>query len=222
MPFPLRATAPQFSSEVPPAGNHPAVLVALIDLGTHETSFTDQKTGNKKETNRHEVYLIWELVDQLMAGSKFNHVIGKVFTVSLAETAALRKMVEAWFGKKFKPDQEFDLEKLIGVPGMANIVHAESRSSPGKFYANISAIAAVPGKMKVEKPKRTPFVYQLGHGPYKGPDWIPFIYGEKVEDKIAACLENRRGAPQPNGQQPAAPAEDVPESPFDNKTDIPF
>ena len=51
-----------------PVGNHPAVLVAMIDIGTHEEDYQ----GAKKQTRK--IYLAWELVDEKKADGK-NHVI---------------------------------------------------------------------------------------------------------------------------------------------------
>ena len=45
--------------EIPPAGNHPAVLVGIIDLGTRPSTFQG------KTTDRREVYLVWEQVSPL-------------------------------------------------------------------------------------------------------------------------------------------------------------
>ncbi len=58
------------------------------------------------------------------------------------EKATLRKTLESWRGKKFVDSDfgpgGFDTAKLIGVPCMLGIGHAERN---GKIYANITTVS---------------------------------------------------------------------------------
>lgn len=92
----------------------------------------------------------WELPSELFTdseGKDMPRMIGKTYTKSLSENAALRKMLEGWRGKKFSDDelQGFDLTVLLGLPCMLTVTHS---SSNGKTYADISGVAAMPKGME--------------------------------------------------------------------------
>jgi hypothetical protein len=55
----------------------------------------------------------------------------------------LRHHLEAWRGKKFSAQelQGFDLEKLLGVNGQVQVVHA--LSDDGRIWANVQAIVPI-------------------------------------------------------------------------------
>src|SRR5262249_53352279 len=108
--------------DAPPAGSIPGVLVALIDLGTH----TEEYDGASKET--HKVYLAWELTGEAKPGGGGNFFIGRDYTYSFAESANLRKVVQAWRGKDFAQDEEFDLAMLLGKPCLLSLLHKQSQS----------------------------------------------------------------------------------------------
>src|SRR5579859_3411511 len=103
--------------EIPPAGNHPAVLIAMIDLGTHTEDFQG------KQTEAHKVFLVWELTEEKCAGYNRNHVIGRDYTLSLHEKAGLRKMLEGWRGRKYNTGEEINVSKVLGQPCFLNVSH---------------------------------------------------------------------------------------------------
>ena len=179
--------------ESAPPGNHPAVLVALIDLGTQETSYQNNVEWKP------QVYLVWELVTEKMTGTKDrNHVIGRSFTASLHEKSMLRGFIEKWRGAKLAEDAEFDLEVLLGKPCLLTVVKTD------KGYAKIETATAIPadktGKplFAVPTPQNKPFFAPLD-GPDDIPAWVPFLYGEKVQDVIDRCQEAGSTATVPAG-----------------------
>jgi hypothetical protein len=175
--------------EIPEAGSHPAVCIGLIDLGTHTETFKDKQKGTERKVDLRKVLIVWELTDQPMTGMKnVNHVIGRDFNVTFSDKSALRKMVEAWGGKKFKEDEEFDLSKLLGKPGMVTVSHGEGKTS-GKAYAKFEAIAPVPKNMTVPPAQRKPVQWSVTDDDALLPDWLPYIYGEPAVDWITRCHE---------------------------------
>jgi hypothetical protein len=46
----------------------------------------------------------------------------------------------------------FDLENLIGATCALNVIHAEDKQEPGKWWANIGSIMALPEGMKPMDP----------------------------------------------------------------------
>jgi hypothetical protein len=129
--------------ELTPAGSHVAICYRVIDLGTQ---LVEYKGESKKQ---HKIMLGWELPNELMTigdnqGKPFS--IHKRYTFSSSDKSNLKKDLESWRGVPFTKDDygRFDIFKLIGVPCMIGIVHAESN---GKTYSNITSIMRLPKGM---------------------------------------------------------------------------
>src|SRR5271165_6927494 len=103
MGFKARATSGGQSGLLPAAGTHPAVLVALIGLGTHHKEY--KGSGYDPEM----IYLVWELTAE-----EGRPLIGRDFTLSLGKKAKLREFLERWRGKSFSDGEEFEIEKVLG------------------------------------------------------------------------------------------------------------
>lgn len=137
-----------------PAGNHVAVCNMVTDLGMQKV--ISQLYGEKV---KHQVYIRWEVPDETIEwedrdGNKQSgpRVIGKTYTVSLHENAALRADLESWRGRPFTKEElaGFDISKLLGVPCMVNVTHTEKNS---KTYANVQAVTPLPKALKENPPK---------------------------------------------------------------------
>src|SRR5687768_1016144 len=101
-----------------PAGNHRAVLVGIFDMGRQ---WQDGFQGAEGKW-QHRAYFVWELVDEPIAGTAKNHVIGIDLTLSLNEKAKLRKWIEARTGKAIPDGTPFDPTTELGQPCMLNVV----------------------------------------------------------------------------------------------------
>jgi hypothetical protein len=112
-----------------PEGLHQAVCVDVVDLGLVEGPW-----GAKPK-----VRIVWQL-DQTNPETGKRFVVSQQYTLSLNEKATLRHHLEAWRGRKFSAQelQGFDLEKLLGVNGQVQVVHA--LSDDGRIWANVQAI----------------------------------------------------------------------------------
>ena len=113
---------------VPDEGLHSAVLVDAVNLGTLETPW-----GPKEK-----VSLIFELQSTDEDGRHF--IVGKRFTRSLNEKAALRKFLEKWRGIKYTPaelQQGIDLGNLLGMSSTLFVVLNETEE---RTYANVESI----------------------------------------------------------------------------------
>jgi len=186
--------------EKPPVGNHPAVLVALIDMGHQEQEF------GGKVTYPHRAFFVWELVTEKMSGTKDrNHVIGIDLTVSLNEKAKLRQWIEARVGKKMPDDAQYDVSKELGQPCMLDVIANK------KGYPVVNGMKAVPKIVQVPPPQNTPVAITLDE--FKAgrevPDWIPYLYGEHIGDHIRRCQElNPKAKPsQPSEEELVAALE---------------
>lgn len=187
-----------------PEGTHPAVCVAVVDLGTQTPTgkFADQ--GPKRK-----VFLVWELTEE-----PTRPLIGKDFTASLNEKATLRKWIENW-GKKFG-DEDFDVDTLAGKPCLLTIAHTGSGE---KTYHNATAIAAPMKGQKIKPAQVEPFTFDLEDGePFRGPAWdLPYWYGRSIEEVVSECHE-LAGAPDKELMGDDADRDDKPgddgEAPF--------
>ena len=208
MPIGKQKATASGTSEVPPAGNHPAVLVAMIDLGTHMETFKDDKKGTSKDALVHKLFLCWELVTEKMSGMKdVNHVIAREYNATFSPKSKFRLMIEGWRGKAFSNDEEFDPKKLLGQKCLISVKHKTSQQ--GNEYAQIDGVAPVPKGMVVPAGHRAPLLYEIGDKVPPTQDWLPFTFynGERVP--VMTVIERSRE--YMGGYQPqAAPARNYP------------
>lgn len=128
--------------EIVPAGNHVARCYGMVDIGTVKEEFK----GEIKSL--HKVRITWELPLELKAfvpeKGEQPYSISKEYTLSMYETAVLRRDLSSWRGKPFSEDEAkaFDITKLLSVPAMLNVTHKISKA--GKEYALVSAITPIP------------------------------------------------------------------------------
>jgi hypothetical protein len=141
---------PQKAWTKAPEGSHGCVLVDVIDLGMHETSYMGASTGKK-----HKCALVWQ-IDEINPDTGKRFEMSREFTVSMHENAALRHFLGTWRGKSYS-DQEAEevgapLHKLGSVPGLMSIEHKESKANPGRTYANVMSVTRLPKAMTPIKP----------------------------------------------------------------------
>lgn len=190
------------NKEKPPAGNHTAALVAVVDLGDQRQE--DKKTGRNYWS--HRAWFVWELLEHKIAGTTKNHVIGAEVTLALSDTSNLYKWVLARTGKAPDP-ATFKVADEVGQPCMLSVVN-----SPGG-YPQVKGVAAVP-KVMIDRGLVTPATYPLTlldiedlvSGKAVVPEWVPWIYGSPVEDWVKASREGG-GAPRPRGRKAEAAAQ---------------
>lgn len=128
----------QKTFEPAPEGLYPLVCCDVVDKGIVETQW-----GKKPK-----VQLRWQLGEQ--AGVRDDGkpwLVVRTFTASLHEKAELTKCLVRWRKKAFTPEEliRFDLEKVIGAVGLANIVHVTL--DDGRVFANVDTIVPLPREM---------------------------------------------------------------------------
>lgn len=185
--------------EACPAGNHPAVCIAIIDLGTQHENYQGAPKDSRK------VFLCWEIpTEQKSDGT--NHIMGREYTYSFNEKAGLRKLVEAWRNKKFGEGEEFDLSKLLGAACMLNVMNDEKGD---KVYARIDGASALPKGMSKPVATIKPISFNLDDDDLSDfPDdaWLPWSYGRKLSTIVQLSPEWQAKA---KGGKPAAKQEPV-------------
>ena len=173
---------------LPPEGNHAAVCVAVIDLGTQRQLKYQTKTGEMEDVRK--VYLVWELVDV-----EGNPLIGRDFKVSLHEKSGLRHFVDSWIGAQ-KDGSSYNLFALSGKPCLLNVKHHESRE--GKTFGRIEGATPLPkikGKpMEISAPTHEAIALSIAERDQVRA-WVPYLYGRSVKDWMSDAKECRRSQP---------------------------
>lgn len=183
-----------------PAGNHPAVLIGLIDMGTQENNYQGNVTW------QHRAYFVYELVlEQMKTAPGRHHILATDLTVSMNEKAKLRKWIEARTGKQIPDGVEYDISQELGQPVLLNVVLNKDG------YPKIESVGSIPKGMTVPAPQNKPVTMTLDEFRAGGrvPEFCPWLFGERIEDHIKRCQEitGKGLAPQapavPPGSQPA-------------------
>lgn len=124
-----------------PEGVHQAVCNMVVDCGV-------QPGG--KYPPRHQVYVRWEIpaqrVEWTSADGRVQRGpmnIGKFYTASLSEKAALRRDLENWRGRPFTAEElaGFDLFKILGTACQLMVAHTRNGD---EIYANVTGVMSFP------------------------------------------------------------------------------
>ncbi len=144
-----------------PEGVHLMVCSQVVDLGT-------QPGSQQFPEPKRKVMIRWELPEERVTidGQSKPVLHSETYTWSFHEKANLRKMLEAWRGRKFSeedfagPPDGFHIGKLLGVPMRGNIVH---EAQGDKTYANLASVmpAGIKRREDVPKVEGDSFVFDL-------------------------------------------------------------
>lgn len=176
-----------------PPGSHPAVLVAMVDMGTHDTGFT--KDSGAPQIQR-KLWLLWELVSEEIPGTGRNHLIDAAVTFSLNEKATLRKWIEARTGKPLSENADHDILSELGQPCLLNVVMQGD-------YPKVGSVGGVPRGFTIPAPKNTPIAVSLDDYRERGADAIPawvnshWHYGRPIAEHVKECDELKPAAANP-------------------------
>lgn len=167
-----------------PQGNHIAVCNMVVDLGK-------QKTEYQGETKvQHKVFIRWETpqerlewTDREGQNREGPRVIGKTYTLSLHENAALRGDLENWRGRAFTEEERkgFDIAKLLGACCMVNVIHEVKGT---KTYANVKGLGSLPKGMDKPQSEVGLLLYDDEHTANfdRLPEWLQKKIDEQVKD----------------------------------------
>jgi hypothetical protein len=189
-----------------PAGNHPAVLIGLIDMGTQENNYQGNTTW------QHRAYFVYELVlEKMQTSPGRNFILATDLTVSMNEKAKLRKWIEARTGKQIPDGVEYDVSQEVGQPVLLNVVLNKDG------YPKIESVGSVPKGMAVPAPQNKPVIMTLDEFRATGkvPEFCPWLYGERLEDHIKRAQEiTGKGVktPETGGQSPTTSSRPTPPS----------
>lgn len=177
--------------EVIPADTLHAVLVGIIDLGTHAKTYKDQKTGKATRRNVRSVALVWEITEEAQQkkdGS--NHFFAKEYNLSFDVKSGLRLALQSVRGKAYQEGEEVDPTAALGKPWALTFIHSEKdKGGEKRVYANLDGVGKVKGGAKVPAPTIKPFTWEIGDGDPPDFPWMPRVYGQQIKDLIEASSE---------------------------------
>lgn len=168
------------TTERAPAGNHPAVLVAIIDLGEQWNDGYQGAPGSWQ----HRAYFVWELVTKKQTGFKDrNHVIAIDLTWSMNEKAKLRLWIEARTGRKIPDGESFDILTELGKECLLNVVMNGD-------YPKIAGLSAIPEGFTIPPALLKPVAWELDEKNLGAiPEWCPWLYGTSIPDVVRQSKE---------------------------------
>jgi hypothetical protein len=176
----LTLSADMQTFELPPTGSLPARCCHVIDLGTQEVSFQNERRHVRK------IAIAWQLGERRSDGTPF--ILSRKFTASLHEKSALRGTIESWRGRHLTPEElsGFNLRRLIGAPCLLNIVHVEKG---GNTFAEIRSIAPLPKGMTPPPDVADPIIFDMDD-----PDtWPAFDRLTKRQQEVIAASPEWKG-----------------------------
>ena len=180
------------------AGTHPAVCVALIDIG-------DQYNERYKKSAR-KLIIQFEITDETIDidGKPVNRTMSQTYTMSLNERSALYRDLISWRGKPFT-DAElagFDLHAILGVPCLLTITHTER---DGSTYANISSISKAMKGMTITRTLPL-FTFDLDVDPLEKMDDLPEWIVKKIQQS-ESYKERLAGSADDDGAEYTGPVD---------------
>ena len=171
--------------EIPDPGLHPATVIGLIDLGSHNNDYQGEKRDPKRI-----LFVVWELATLDTDGKPF--LVGEGFTDSLHKKANWRKLLAGWRGRDFQEGEEFDPINIVDVKCLVTIAHGIS--SKDKKYAHIAAVAPPMKGQAIPDRKNDLVMFHLSMidsttANIDIPDWMPRYMGDKLIDVIHESYE---------------------------------
>lgn len=131
--------------EACPAGNHGALLIRIVDIGTQVGEYKGEKTVRRQEIWTWEVPL--ELRED---GQPF--IISKFYTASLGEKSNLYKDLKNWLGKA--PANDLNPQDLLGK---ACQIQVNMKEDTGK--TSIGTVASLTKGVTLPKKPHNPLVF---------------------------------------------------------------
>lgn len=130
-----------------PAGNHAAICVSVVVIGTVPTKYKGHDKMQKVVRLGFELPLKKHVFNEAKGEEPF--VVYKEYTLSMGDNSNLKKMIDSWRGEKLTKEEakKFNIVKLLGCECMCNVVVKTSES--GKQYNDVATVTPVPDGLDV-------------------------------------------------------------------------
>jgi hypothetical protein len=207
------------------SGSYGGVCCGIVDLGSQHSVYQG------KERHRGELLILFEIPDERIEinGEMKPRQMPRRFTKSVYETSTLRAFLKSWRGHDFTPEElaDFDLKRMLGVPGLLNIVHNTSKQ--GNTYAYLDGVVKLVKGMSVGKAEVSHYfnieLEESWSTFAKLPQWVQEAINKSEECKYAPFVADEEGHVMRDRREPNATLveEPDPDSAFQgNAPDNPF
>lgn len=186
----INATSKASKSDPIPAGTYGARIYQIIHVGTITT------TTGKYPGTANKAIITYELPTELKVFDEKKgeqpRVISQEYTLSFAEKASLRKVINACIPDAFKVDEEgfcdvFDIETLIGKTCLINVINSEPNKE-GTIYAKVETTTPLPKGMTVQPAINTQVIVNYEE------KWNQDVFDKLpdfIKDKMKCSVEYR-------------------------------
>jgi len=205
----MKAPASKPKADPFPQGTHNAVCYGVVDLGTQEVVYQGTKKMQRKVRIQWEVPAIRVSYTKDDVEHEGPKVVGKTYTFSTFEKAALAQHLAAW---GITDLNTFDFKTLIGMPCMLNVV--QKKIDSGDTISYIAAVMQMPQGMPEMKMENPALYYSIDEHGMNIPD---NIYGW-LQESIKKSPEYANAGSPPQNQAP--PMEDTTD--YGPTEEIPF
>lgn len=180
--------------EVCPVGNHPAVIVGVIDVGTH---MSDYMEGENKPQRQAFVVIQIDNTDPETSrkdGRPFAFLRRIALQQRYGPKAAARTLLQKALGRELAEGEPVVIKEMLGRNIMADIVHT---SKGDKTYDKLKDITSYPKKTARVEPAVPAFLCRFEDS-IPNLDWLPRWFGVTIEDyrkqshEVAGTPEQRK------------------------------
>lgn len=187
----------EYVVELPEADTHPAVVCALVDLGTH----AKRKYQSDEVEDVRLVLIGYQLADRKTDGTP--HVLMQEMRLSYHTKSTLYATACKLLKKKPAEGESIDYAALVGLPASVTVSHGTT--AKGKSFARIDDVGGLGRGMTPPKPDKT-VCWSRGDDPSLL-EWLPYHFGKPVAEWVELCVENTgsRAAQANGGGKPAVP-----------------
>lgn len=176
--------------ELPEEGQHMAVCVGMIDLGTH----LEPGYQGAPDREARKCFMLFELVNESKEDGT-HHVVGVEYTASLNAKSKLVGMLQKVRGKNYNDGEDVDVTAVVGKPCQVLINH--KKSAAGRTYARVGDVTSAPKGTKGLKGENGPLLFIMDEESEEELElpteaWLPYVVGEAVSEKIKRSPEWKR------------------------------
>lgn len=173
----------EFVQELPEPDTYPAVVCAVVDLGTH----TKKAFGSDAFEDVPLALVAFQLGENKSDGTP--HVVMQEYRASCHVKSKLYDLACKVFRRKLGEGEPIDYFAMVGQPCSVTVAHGET--AKGRKYARIDAVGSIGRGMIPPKPAQTA-KYEIDQGDPKDTlDWLPYHFGKPVAEHISLSHERQ-------------------------------
>jgi hypothetical protein len=172
--------------EPPPAGTHPARVVAVCALGVQADRFAQGK--ERPDPPREKLWVVFELCCKARRSDGQPFVVGKESAASAGPKSNLGKIARGVLGKAFDENDFAPCDVL----GQAVLVGVEHEVKDGQARPKTRDVLPLPEGMTCPGHARPLAWWQWGDPLADIPAWLPYYFGKPVAEVVRQAVNFAR------------------------------